>query len=142
MPTGEAPEGDAPMRIKITPDGQNALIINELSHNISIFNIPTKTFTSHTQLDGAPMDIEITPDGNYAVISTAYLESEIVIFDINAGTVVKEITAGSALQKIEISPDNSKAYIRDYHGSIFVINLEYHRRNRNQIITRNRRGTY
>jgi len=124
VPTGETPEGDAPMRIKITPDGQNALIINELSHNISIFHIPTKTFTSHIQLDGATMDIEITNDGDYAVISTAYLESEIVIFDINAGTVVKEITAGSSLQYIEILPDNSKAYVRDYSNGIFVINLD------------------
>ncbi len=123
VPTGEAPEGDAPMKIEITPNGQKALIINELSHNISIFDITSRTFTSHIDLDGAPMDIEITSDGNYAVISTAYLQSEIVILDINTGTVVKEITAGSALQKIEISPDNSKAYIRDYHGSIFVINL-------------------
>ncbi len=124
VPTGEAPEGDAPMRIKITPDGQNALIINELSHNVSTFHIPTKTFTSHVQLDGAPIDIEITNDGNYAVISTAYLESEIVIFDINAGTVVKEITAGGSLQYIEILPDNSKAYVRDYNSGIFVINLD------------------
>ena len=123
-PSGEAPEGDAPMRIRLTPTEDKALIINELSHNLSIFDIETKTFTAYIQLDGAPMDMKITSDGNYAVIATGYLKSEIVIVDINAGTIVKDITAGSSLLSIEILPDNSKAYVRDYSNGIFVVNLD------------------
>ena len=123
-PTGEAPEGDAPMRVKITPDGKTALIINELSHNVFIFDIPTSTFTGNFELDGAPMDIEFTSDGNYAVITTVYLEAEIVIFDMNTETIVKEINTGVSNRYIEILPDNSKAYVRTGEDGIWVINLD------------------
>ncbi len=123
-PTGEAPEGDAPMRVKITPDGQKALIINELSDNVFIFDIPTSTFTNNFELDGAPMDIEFTSDGNYAIITTAYREAEIVIFDMNTETIVKEITTGVSNRYIEILPDNSKAYVRTGQDGIWVINLD------------------
>ncbi|OQX77019.1 MAG: hypothetical protein B6D61_07865 [Bacteroidetes bacterium 4484_249] len=123
-PTGEAPEGDAPMRVKITPDGQTALIINELSDNVFIFDIPTSTFTNNFELDGAPMDIEFTSDGNYAIITTAYREAEIVIFDMNTETIVKEITTGVSNRYIEILPDNSKAYVRTGQDGIWVINLD------------------
>ncbi|MEN8122802.1 MAG: T9SS type A sorting domain-containing protein, partial [Bacteroidota bacterium] len=140
--TGEDPEGDAPMRVNITPDGQKALIINELSHNISVFDIPTRTFTNHIELGGAPMEIDITSDGNYAVVTTAYIQSEIVVIDINAGTVVKEISAGEWLQAVEILPDDSKAYIRDYQDKVFVVNLDGASSSLETTITSCGMGTY
>ncbi|MCK5033635.1 MAG: hypothetical protein KAS18_08370, partial [Calditrichia bacterium] len=121
--TGQAPEGDAPMRIKITPNGQKALIINELSHNMMVFDIPSRTFESNINFNGAPKDIEITHDGNWAVISTSYLESEVVIYDIQNELIATEITLGSSLDHIEISSDDSTAYIRDFYNKIYVLNL-------------------
>ncbi|MCK5052521.1 MAG: T9SS type A sorting domain-containing protein [Candidatus Cloacimonetes bacterium] len=122
--TGQAPEGDAPGRIKITPDGEKAFIINELSHNMTIFDIPTETFESFIDFDGAPSNIEITADGNWAIVTVGYLESGLVIYDINNEEIVYEIALGSYITNLAVNSSGTKAYVRDYTGGIFVINLD------------------
>jgi len=122
--SGEAPEGDAPARIRITPDGQKAFIINELSHNMMVFDIPTKTFVNNIDFGGAALNIEITNDGNWAVITTSYLESELIIYDIINNQIATEIPLGTSLTNLAISSDGSKAYVRDFYNIIYVVNLD------------------
>ncbi len=121
---GLPPEGDAPFRIKITPDGEKALIVNELSHNLTIFDVPSRTIDSFIDFDGAPRKIRITNDGNWALVITAYFESELVIIDINNATIAAEITLGTSLNSIAVNSDGTKAYVRDSSDGIFVINLD------------------
>ncbi len=121
---GLPPEGDAPSRVKITPDGEKAIIINELSHNLTIFDITNETIDSFIELDGAPRQISITNDGNWALVITTYFESELVIIDVNNGAIATEITLGGNLNCITINSDDTKAYIRDASDGIFVINLD------------------
>jgi len=122
--TGSLPEGDAPSRIRITPDGEKALIVNELSHNLTIFDIPNETIDSFIEFDGAPRQVRITSDGNWALVITTYLESELVIIDINSGEIVAEIAIGTDLRNLIINSDDTKAYVREASGGISVINLD------------------
>ena len=121
---GSIPEGDAPSRIKITPDGEKALIVNELSHNLTIFDIPNETIDSFIEFDGAARQVRITSDGNWALVITTYLESELVIIDLNSGEIVSEFAIGTDLRNVIINSDDTKAYVREASGGIFVINLD------------------
>lgn len=124
VPSGISPEGDAPTRVIMTDDGSKALVINELSFNMSIYDLINNTLATSVNFNDSPKAIALTSDSRYAVIGT-YYNNKIYIFDIINNVFVKDLTLNSHPVNIEISSDDSKAYaLTAYSGSVAVIDLD------------------
>jgi YVTN family beta-propeller protein len=65
--SGGAPEGDAPHRVAVSPDGRRVVATNVLSDNLSIIDPATAAVVAVLPLGDRPQDIAFTSDSRWAV---------------------------------------------------------------------------
>jgi YVTN family beta-propeller protein len=111
-PCGQVPEGDAPRRVKITPDGRRAVVLNDLSANATILDLEAPSVAAIVPIGNRPQEVAITSDSRWAVI-TAILPGAISILDLATNQVVACLPCGTFPSVIAISPDNQTAYVGD-----------------------------
>ncbi len=107
---GETPEGDAPRRVAITPDGSKALIVNIVSENVTILNLETYEIEAILYVGERAQNVAITPDGSYAV-ACGYENGIVAIIDLELNMVIAEVACGQRPGVISISPDGGYAYV-------------------------------
>lgn len=100
----------APSGLAITPDG-STLYVTSASGVGKVTPIDAATGQTGTPIPvpGNPINIAITPSGRYAY--TANQDATVSKIDLNSGTVVKNIVAGTFTYGIAISPDGTKAFV-------------------------------
>jgi len=104
-----AADGARPFTLAWTPNGQNIVVANFRSNNVSIINLakalagqPSETRIALTRPDGGPArpkGTAVTPDGKYAVISGGARQAPsnpasgmVYIIDLHTNTVVSQVT--------------------------------------------------
>ncbi len=110
MIAGDQPEGDAPRRAAITPDGNTAVVCNVISDNISIIDLQTGAIIAILDIGDRVQDVAITHDGQTAVVCGMNTNS-VFIVDLNTNQVVAEVPTGTRPGVVTIHPNDMYAYI-------------------------------
>lgn len=123
-PSGEMPEGDVPYYVAINPDGTKAVVVNNLSENVSIINIDSCMVEEVIEIGEAGYEVEITHDGHYAIVG-GYDLNTIKIIDLESNALISTVATGQRPMMISIAPDDSYAYIGNLKGnSISFVKLD------------------
>lgn len=108
--SGDEPEGDAPRRIAITPDGTKAIVTNVLSDNITIIDLASYLVDTIIPIGDRVQNVAITADGLYAVIC-GFNTNSVQILDLATNEIVADVPTNTRSGVVSISPDDHYAYI-------------------------------
>jgi YVTN family beta-propeller protein len=109
VPSGPPPEGDKARTVAVSPDGSTAVVVNILSDNATIVDLPNLLVEEIVPVGDRPAEVEITPGGSKAVV--ANLDSTFVsVIDLSAKSVTK-INISRRGSQVEVSPDGQYAYV-------------------------------
>ena len=121
--SGEPPEGDAPHRVKLSPDGLTAIATNVLSDNLTIINTMTATVETILPLGARPQDIAFTSDSRWAV-ACGLNGNDVGIVDLNDNSMTT-LSVGSGPATVVITPNDSFAYVGNIgSNTVSVIQLD------------------
>ena len=122
--SGLDPEGDAPRRVAISPNGTKAVVANPLSGNASIINIETNEVEAILEIGDRVQEAAITSDSEWAVV-TGFNSNSVKIINLNTNEIAADVLAGSKPTTVCISPDDSFAYVGNVSSnSVSVIALD------------------
>ncbi|MCK4305743.1 MAG: YncE family protein [Candidatus Eisenbacteria sp.] len=107
---GEEPEGDAPRRVAITPDGGKAVVCNVLSGNVTIVNLDTYAIEAVLWVSDRVQDVAITSDSHWAV-ACGMESNSVSIIDLTMGSVAAVVPTNQWPAVVSITPDDAYAYI-------------------------------
>lgn len=111
FPSGAAPEGDSPIAMAISPDGQKVVTANFLSNNAAIVDLGTGTVSAWIDTGAEPDDVAITPDGNFALL-TSPADDSLTIIDLNTNSVVATLTSfADDPRDVLVSLDGNTAFV-------------------------------
>ena len=108
--TNQAPEGDMPRQLAITPDGTRVFIANRDTDTVSIYDVQRFVISHTVAVGDFPVDIEISPDGQYAVVPNV-LSNSVSVIDTEDLTVVDVPITGDQPYHVEISQDSEFALV-------------------------------
>lgn len=117
--SGPPPEGDAPRDMAISADGTIAIACNNVSRNVAIVDMTTRTVRSYVDVGDRPLDAAITPDGSYAVVCAAD-ENYVRVIDLSTDTVVASLYIYRRPCRVRISPDGQYAYVLNVAGTDYI----------------------
>jgi len=121
--SGEPPEGDAPRRVAITPDGAKAVVTDVLSANVTIFDLHTNTIEALVPVGYHPREVAITSDSRWAVVSS-YSPGKLSILDLASDEVAATVLCGLGPAVVRIAPSDQTAYVADLAlNKVFVVAL-------------------
>jgi len=121
--SGRQPEGDAPHRVKLSPDGRTAIATNVLSDNLSIIDVPLALVETVLPLGDRPQDIAFTSDSRWAVVC-GMAGNNIGVVDLSDNSLAA-VTVGSAPATVVITPNDSFAYVGNISSNtISVVQLD------------------
>jgi len=107
---GLEPEGDAPWRVAISPDGTKAVVTNVLSGNATIIDLETRGLLATLPIADRVAEVAITSDSRWAVVCG--MESNaVMIVDLDACSVVAVVPTGLRPGVVCITPDDTRAYV-------------------------------
>lgn len=113
-------------RIKISPDGKKAYLINECGDTVSVIDTATNTITA-TVTAGRVLSGVITPDGTKVYVAS-YLDSNVSVIDTATNTVIATMSVGSHPQAVAVTPDGKKVYVVNrYSNNVSVIDTATNR---------------
>lgn len=121
---GEAPEGDCPRRVALTPDGQTAVVANVLSGNVSIIDVPTRTVEAILPVGDRVQNVAITSDGGTAV-ACGMESGAVTIIDLGTNAVLANVPTGTRPGVVVITPDDAFAYVANIQSNtVSVVELD------------------
>jgi len=121
--SGEAPEGDAPRRVTITPDGSKAILSDVLSANLTILDLATNSVEALVPIGEHPRDIAITSDSRWAAVPS-FSPGKLSILDLTTDQVVANVRCGDGPAVVRIAPNDQTAYVADLaQNKVFVVHL-------------------
>ncbi len=106
---GEAPEGDCPRRVALTPDGSVAVAADVLSDNVSVIGVSDWQVDTILPAGDRPQNLAITGDGNWAVV-TSTGNGRATVIDLTANEVAADLSCGGGAWTLAIAPSDSFAY--------------------------------
>ncbi len=110
MPSGEIPEGDVPYAVAIAPDGSKAVVVNNLSENVSVIDLETHEVEDIVDIGESGYTAAITHDSKWAVVG-GYDLNTVKIIDLETNELVTTVGTGQRPGMISIAPDDSYAYV-------------------------------
>ncbi len=121
--SGQPPEGDAPHRVRISPDGLTAISTNVLSDNLTIINTVDATVETILPLGARPQDIAFTSDSRWAVVA-GLNGNNVGIVDLDDNSLTT-LAVGSGPATVVITPNDSFAYVANIgSNTVSVIQLD------------------
>ena len=107
-------------KIKISPDGKKAYLINDCGDTVSIIDTTTNTITA-TVTAGRSLSGVITPDGTKVYVAS-YLDNNVSVIDTATNTVTATMNLGMGPFAIAVTPDGKKVYVANrYSNDVSVI---------------------
>ncbi len=107
---GADPEGDAPRRVAITPDGGKALCTNVLSDNLTIVDVATYQVEAILPIGDRVQDVAVTSDSRWAVVC-GFNTNSVMIVDLATDAVAAEVPTGTRPSVVSIRPGDDYAYV-------------------------------
>jgi YVTN family beta-propeller protein len=121
---GLDPEGDAPRRVAITPDGSKAVVTNVLSDNATIIDLNTYAVEAIVPIGDRVQNLSITSDSRYAVIC-GFNTNSVKILDLTTDSVVADVPTGTRAGVVSLTPDDEYAYIGNIQANtVSVVKLD------------------
>jgi YVTN family beta-propeller protein len=123
--TGRDPEGDAPRRVAITPDGSTAVVANVLSDNITIIDLNTLTVdTIIPNCGDRVQNVAVTSDGNWAV-GCGMNSNSLKVIDLSTNSIVADVYTGTRPGVVSIGPGDTLAYVGNISSNtVSVVRLQ------------------
>lgn len=123
-PSGQVPEGDVPYYAAVANDGSKAVVVNNLSENVSIINLENNEIEDIIDIGEAGYEVEITNNSKYAIVG-GYDLNTIKIIDLETNELISSVGTGQRPMMIAIAPDDSYAYIGNLKSnSISFVKLD------------------
>lgn len=122
--SGLAPEGDAPRRVAITPDGARAIVSNVLSNNITIIDLDALVIDTIIEDCGVRVqDLAVISDGQWAVVCG--MDANMVkVVDLATNQIVAGVYTGTRPGVVAIGPGDTLAYVGNIaSNTISVVRL-------------------
>ncbi|HEY7255425.1 MAG TPA: PKD domain-containing protein [Solirubrobacterales bacterium] len=114
--------GGEPVDVAITPDGQEAWVVNQAGDSVSVIDTKTQTVVAGAVAVGeAPRGIAITPNGGRAYVTDSGDDTVTVLNTATFAPVGDPIPVGEEPDGIAISPDGGTAFVAQRGGGIGVI---------------------
>jgi YVTN family beta-propeller protein len=105
---GVVPEGDYLMDIAFTADGQQALICNYMSGNVTVLDWSEMEVDTTFSTDGGPGGVACTDQ--YAVVAFPF-EDRVDVISLSDWSVAASFATGEQPWVVEVSEDGSEAYV-------------------------------
>ncbi|MFB3910026.1 MAG: cytochrome D1 domain-containing protein [Candidatus Eisenbacteria bacterium] len=122
--SGEPPEGDAPRRVAITPDGSKAVVTNVLSGNLTILDLGSLSIEAIVPVGSHPQEVAITSDSRWALV-TSVTPGKLSVLDLQTDQVVANVPCGNYPIDVVIAPGDETAYVADVAGNyVFAVALD------------------
>ncbi len=113
-------------RIKISPDGKKAYLINECGDTVSIIDTATNTITA-TVTAGRVLSGVITPDGTKVYVAN-YRDDNVSVIDTATNTIIATMNVGKGPFAIAVTMDGKKVYVANrYSNNVSVIDTATNR---------------
>jgi YVTN family beta-propeller protein len=113
---GQAPEGDCPYRVAITPDGSKAVVANVLSDNASIIDLTSYSVDTILPIGDRCRDIAITSDSRWAVVCGMNANSAVII-DLQDNSIAAEVPTNTGSATVSLSPGDTLAWVGNIGGN-------------------------
>ncbi|MBD3168336.1 MAG: T9SS type A sorting domain-containing protein [candidate division Zixibacteria bacterium] len=121
---GLSPEGDAPRRVAVAPDGSKAVVSNVLSDNVTILNLDTYEIEAILPVGDRVQNVQITSDSRYAVVC-GFNSNSVPVIDLNINEIVADVPAGARAGVVSITPDDRYAYVGNISANtVSIIELD------------------
>lgn len=122
--SGLDPEGDAPRRVAITPDGTKAVVTNVLSDNATVVDLETYTVEAIIPIGDRVQNLAITSDSRWAVIC-AFNTNSVKILDLATDSIVADVLCNTRAGVISLTPDDAYAYVGNIQANtVSVVKLD------------------
>ena len=122
--SGLDPEGDAPRRVAIPPDGAKAVVTNVLSDNATIVDLTTYTVEAIVSIGDRVQNLAITSDSRWAVIC-AFNTNSVKILDLTTNSIVADVLCNTRAGVISLTPDDGFAYVGNIQANtVSVVKLD------------------
>jgi len=118
--SGQEPEGDAPYRVAIAPNGSKAVVSNTLSGNMSVVNLATLETEAILPAGDRSTEVEITSDSRWAVIC-ATDGGTVKIIDLAVNVIAADLPTGAGTSTVTISPDDAYAYVGNVRSDMVLV---------------------
>ena len=126
--TQTIPVGDRPRGIAISPDGQEAYVVNAGDNTVSVINTASKTVVATIPVGDEPQGVAFAPDGATAYV-TNIEDNTVSVIDTATRTQTTTIAVGRSPQSIAVAvtPNGPRAYVPNfYDNTVTVIDLTTH----------------
>jgi len=121
---GFDPEGDAPRRAAITPDGSKAVVTNVLSDNATVIDLNTYSVEAIVPVGDRVQNLAITSDSRYAIIC-GFSSNSVTVLDLSTDSVVADVAAGTRAGVVSLTPDDEYAYVGNIQANtVSVVKLD------------------
>ena len=117
--TGAPPEGDAARNLALSQDGSKLVVCNNISRNVSIVDMNSKTVSAYVEVGDRPLAAAITPNGQYAVVCATDAD-RVRVIDLATSAVVASLTVVSRPAQVRISSDGLWAYVLNVAGADMI----------------------
>lgn len=105
------PEGDGPIDLAYTPDGDQVLVVHRLTNNIVFFDADARVATHVVEVGEHPLSVATTPDGQYAVTANSFDDS-VSIVDVTKHVEVAQVPiTGSQPYRVKVTADGNYAVV-------------------------------
>ncbi|MBL9119248.1 MAG: hypothetical protein JNL80_04955 [Phycisphaerae bacterium] len=107
----QAPEGDMPRAVAITPNGQYAVVVNRDTDLMVFIDLATVQLVASVPIGDYPIDVAISGDGHYAIATNAFSHTVSVV-DVATKTLVADVpVTGEQPYRVLCTADGSKAVV-------------------------------
>jgi YVTN family beta-propeller protein len=121
---GLDPEGDAPRRVAMTPDGSKSVVTNVLSDNATVIDLSSNTVEAIVPIGDRVQNLSITSDSRYAVIC-GFNSNSVKVLDLYTDSVVADVPTNTRAGVISLTPDDEYAYVGNIQANtISVVKLD------------------
>ena len=123
--SGLEPEGDAPRRVAITPDGTKAVVANVLSDNITIIDLNSLTVdTIIPNCGDRVQNVAITSDSKWA-LACGMNSNSLKVIDLTTNTLAADVFTGTRPGVVSIGPGDTLAYVGNISSNtVSVVRLQ------------------
>jgi YVTN family beta-propeller protein len=122
--SGASPEGDAPRRVAVSPDGSAALTGNTMSDNSSVIDIGTGTVEAILPIGDRVQGVAITPGSDWGVVC-GFNSNSVHVIDLATNTEVAAVPTGTRPGVVALTPDGQYAYVGNISSNtVSVVHLD------------------
>jgi|GEM_PF-1379513 len=113
-------------RVKISPDGKKAYLINECGDTVFVIDTATNTIIA-TVTAGRTLSGVVTPDGTKVYVAS-YEDDNVSVIDTSTNTVIATMNLGKGPYAIAVTPNGKKVYVANrYSNNVSVIDTATNR---------------